>query len=131
MGHFSMRAILILCSVFLASVVQCSIYAEDDDSSQISAPHRRPLTLADLESLDGPLLRQFLTYLQAAKDQRPADLAVDWVQVQPQILPGNEEAKFGEMTKRSYNLDHLARMNFRKRIYRASQLSTRHILGGL
>jgi len=110
--HFSMRAILILCSVFLASVVQCSIYAEDDDSSQISAPHRRPLTLTDLESLDGPLLRQFLTYLQAAKDQSIV------------------EAKFGEMTKRSYNLDHLARMNF-KRSYRARQLSTRHILGGL
>jgi len=128
--HFSMRAILILYSVFLASVVQCSIYAEDDDSSQISAPHRRPLTLADLESLDGPLLRQFLTYLQAAKDQRPADLAVDWVQVQPQILPGNLEAKFGDMTKRNYNLDHLARMNFR-RSYRTGQLSTRHILGGL
>merc|ERR1719483_1806262 len=69
-----MRAILILCSVFLASVVQCSIYAEDDDSSQISAPHRRPLTLTDLESLDGPLLRQFLTYLQAAKDQSTAVL---------------------------------------------------------
>jgi len=110
--HFSMRAILILCSVFLASVVQCSIYAEDDDSSQISAPHRRPLTLTDLESLDGPLLRQFLTYLQAAKDQ------------------SNLEAKFGDMTKRNYNLDHLARMNFR-RSYRTGQLSTRHILGGL
>ncbi|XP_059099706.1 uncharacterized protein LOC131893627 isoform X2 [Tigriopus californicus] len=32
--------------------------------------------------------------------------------------------------KRNYNLDHLARMNFR-RSFRASSLNNRHILGGL
>ena len=46
------------------------------------------------------------------------------------LFLGNLEAKFGDMTKRNYNLDHLARMNFR-RSYRTGQLSTRHILGGL
>lgn len=34
------------------------------------------------------------------------------------------------LVKRNYNLDHLARMNFR-RSFRASKLNNRHILGGL
>ena len=45
-------------------------------------------------------------------------------------LSGSVEEKYGDLNKRNYNLDHLARMNFR-RSYRTGQLSTRHILGGL
>jgi hypothetical protein len=35
------------------------------------------------------------------------------------------------MSKRNYNLDHLARMNFRRSFRAASSLNNRHILGGL
>merc|ERR1712109_137009 len=94
----------------LFHILNCSIYTVgDDDSSEISGPHRP--ALADLESLDGSLLRQILAYLRS-KQQRSV------------------EEKYGDLNKRNYNLDHLARMNFR-RSYRTGQLSTRHILGGL
>ena len=33
--------------------------------------------------------------------------------------------------KRNYNLDHLARMNFRRSFRASSALNNRHILGGL
>ena len=39
-----------------------------DDSGEISIGQHR-LTMADLESLDAPLLRQILAYLRAAKQQ--------------------------------------------------------------
>ena len=35
------------------------------------------------------------------------------------------------MKKRNYNLDHLARMNFRRSFRASSALNNRHILGGL
>merc|ERR1712018_225806 len=42
----------------------------------------------------------------------------------------NPDSPFDLRAKKNYNLDHLARMNFR-RSYRASKFNNRHILGGL
>ena len=52
------------------------------------------------------------------------------LEVMEGILRGLVEANLIRNQKRNYNLDHLARMNFR-RSFRAGHLNTRHILGSL
>ena len=47
-----------------------------------------------------------------------------------QSRPNQRSGNSNNMLKRNYNLDHLARMNFR-RSFRASKFNDRHILGGL
>merc|ERR1712018_679941 len=82
---------------------------EDDYADEISRP-----SLAEIEN---SLIRQIEANLRNhALNTRPDSLA-----------PFDMKSL---RSKKNYNLDHLARMNFR-RSYRASKFNNRHILGGL
>ena len=82
---------------------------DDSKSNEAFNDDLKILSLADLEALEAILLRRIQADLIQTQN---------WPQQQPQLQ------------KRDYNLDHLARMNFR-RSFRAGQLNTRHILGSL
>ena len=105
--------------------------------------------LTNLRNLESQLLRQQLATsrmsLSPDSQEEPGDEDDDDIEnaVEPaqqlgyggnfgqRALTMNSIRKLrNNFRKRNYNLDHLARMNFR-RSFRASSFNNRHILGGL
>ena len=102
--------------------------------------------LANLQRIEASLMRQGLRRFQSQQNMYEA------AEVNPEEAESSEESYLASpengqasrdvpsmenirrmrinFRKRNYNLDHLARMNFR-RSYRASAFNDRHILGGL
>ena len=88
-----------------------SLQNDDSTNNEVSNSDLKSLSLADLEALEATLLRRIQADLVRSRN---------WPQQQQQPQ------------KRNYNLDHLARMNFRRSFRAAAgQLNTRHILGSL